>query len=103
MIFNGRDPFAHFGYPTPTFYSWMLGNKMSACMLTFFLGGSIENMLMSSGAFEITIGEERIWSKLESGRVPSPAELIQGIESYLSVHGGKTATYGDIPGSWDQE
>lgn len=44
---------------------------------------------MSTGAFEIYIGEEKIWSKLESGRVPSPQELVQAIESHLELKGAK--------------
>lgn len=46
-------------------------------------------MLMSTGAFEIYLGNEQIWSKLESGRVPSPAELIQAIDSHLAIGGAK--------------
>lgn len=95
MIVMGRDPFPSFGVPTPGFYTWMLSNKLSACMMLFVLSNSLENMLMSTGAFEIYIGEEQIWSKLESGRVPSPAELVQGIDGYLALHGGKsTADFG---------
>lgn len=47
---------------------------------------------MSTGAFEIYIGEEQIWSKLESGRPPSPGELIQGVDSYLAIKGDKIVT-----------
>lgn len=46
---------------------------------------------MSTGAFEIYIGDEQIWSKLESGRPPSPGELIQSIDSYFAIK-GKTLT-----------
>lgn len=52
----------------------------------------ILGMLMSTGAFEIYIGEEQIWSKLESGRPPSPGELIQSIDSYLAIKGDKIST-----------
>ncbi|CAD5229119.1 unnamed protein product [Bursaphelenchus okinawaensis] len=88
-IILGKDPFPALGMATPTFFNWMLSNKLSACMMLFIFSNSIENMLMSTGAFEIYVGNELIWSKLESGRVPSPAELVQSINGYLEVHGGK--------------
>jgi hypothetical protein len=34
--------------------------------------------------------DQLIWSKLESGRVPSPAELVQIIDSQLEMSGAKT-------------
>ena len=51
------------------------------------LSNSVEGMLTATGAFEIYIGDEIIWSKLESGRVPSPAELFQAIDSHLAITG----------------
>ncbi|CAD5234893.1 unnamed protein product [Bursaphelenchus xylophilus] len=88
-IILGKDPFPALGMQTPGFFNWMLGNKLSACMMLFIFSNSIENMLMSTGAFEIYVGKELVWSKLESGRVPSPAELVQSINGYISMHGGK--------------
>jgi selT/selW/selH-like putative selenoprotein len=88
IIFN-RNPFDIIGIQTPGFYNWMTQNKVSACMMLFMFSNSLEGMLMSTGAFEIYLGEELIWSKLESGRVPSPVELIQAIESHLQLGGAK--------------
>ena len=48
--------------------------------------------LMSTGAFEIYLGEEQIWSKLESGRVPSPTELIQIIDQHMELQGAKVSS-----------
>lgn len=39
--------------------------------------------LISSGAFEIYFNDVPIWSKLQSGRVPAPAELFQIIDNQL--------------------
>ena len=68
----------------------MLTNKLSACLMLFMFSNSIEQMMMSTGAFEIYIGNERIWSKLESGRVPNPGELIQVIDDHLAILGAKS-------------
>lgn len=83
-----RNPFTMIGWNTPSVYTWMLTNKLSSCLMLFMFSNSIESMLMSTGAFEIYIGDERIWSKMESGRVPNPAELIQAIDDHLSIAGG---------------
>lgn len=39
--------------------------------------------LISSGAFEIYFNDVPIWSKLQAGRVPAPAELFQIIDNQL--------------------
>ena len=77
MVIMGRDPFPSLGIATPSVYTFMLNNKLSACLMLFMLSNTLEGdfknfymvyfcsgMLMSSGAFEIYIGDERIWSKL---------------------------------------
>lgn len=89
MVIMGRDPFQSMGMNTPGVFNWMLNNKLSSCLMLFMLSNSIEGMLMSTGAFEIYLGEEQIWSKLESGRVPSPVELLQAIDSHLAIRGSK--------------
>lgn len=95
MVIVGRDPFASMGIATPGIFNWMLSNKLSSCLMLFMLSNSIEGMMMSTGAFEIYLGEEQIWSKLESGRVPSPPELIQAIDSSLALTGNKiTGSFG---------
>ncbi|XP_076304417.1 selenoprotein T isoform X1 [Tachypleus tridentatus] len=69
--------------PTPPFYSWMMQNKMYACLMSFFLGNTIEGQLLSTGAFEISFNGVPVWSKLESGRIPSPPELFQIIDNHV--------------------
>jgi selT/selW/selH-like putative selenoprotein len=89
-----RNPFTSLGMNTPGIYNWMLSNKLSACLMLFMFSNSIESMMLSTGAFEIYIGEDQIWSKLESGRVPSPAELMQAIDSHLAIQGAKVGDFG---------
>ncbi|VDM60689.1 unnamed protein product [Angiostrongylus costaricensis] len=77
MIITGRNPFLNIGLGEPAILLWAQSNKISACMMLFLLTNMVESTLMSTGAFEIYLDKEQIWSKLESGRVPSPQELIQ--------------------------
>lgn len=56
-------------------------------MMLFFLSNIIETQLMQSGAFEISLNDIPVWSKLETGRIPQPAELFQIIDSHLQFVG----------------
>ncbi|VDN19800.1 unnamed protein product [Gongylonema pulchrum] len=92
LIVMGQDPFASVGRPTPRIFAWALNNKLSSCMMLFLLSNTIESSLMSTGAFEIYLGDEQIWSKLESGRVPSPTELLQVIDQHMELQGAKVGS-----------
>ncbi|TRY93841.1 hypothetical protein DNTS_023765 [Danionella cerebrum] len=45
-------------------------------MMVFFLSNMIENQCMSTGAFEITLNDVPVWSKLQSGQLPSMQQLV---------------------------
>jgi len=86
-IMMGYNPFPTlFNAPTPNIYSWLLNNKMYGSFVVFFVSGMVESQLVSTGAFEVLLNEEIIWSKLSIGRVPSPPELMQIITSALDKH-----------------
>uniref|UniRef100_A0A0N5APK5 SelT-like protein n=1 Tax=Syphacia muris TaxID=451379 RepID=A0A0N5APK5_9BILA len=88
-ILMGLNPFPSLNLGTPRIVTWALNNKLSSCLMVFLLSNSCENALLATGAFEIYIGGERIWSKLESGRVPTPTELLQIIDQYMELQGAK--------------
>jgi len=87
-ILFGFDPFAAIGMQAPGFFQWALQNKIYACMMTFFLSNAIEGQLISTGAFEISLNDVPVWSKLEVGRIPSPPELLQILDSQMKMSGG---------------
>jgi len=82
-ILGGVNIFDYFNRPQPSWWRWCIENKIYACMMLFFLCNMVEGQLTASGAFEITLNDVPIWSKLESGRLPQPAELFQIIDSHL--------------------
>ncbi|PAA54174.1 hypothetical protein BOX15_Mlig027233g2, partial [Macrostomum lignano] len=84
-ILSGLDPFPYLGVATPHVFTLAQENKLYACMMLFFVGNAIEGQLISTGAFEVSYNDMVIWSKLENGRVPSPSELINIIDSQLSM------------------
>ncbi|CAH8437197.1 unnamed protein product [Heterobilharzia americana] len=81
-VFN-FDPFAYFGYPTPSIVSYAAQNKISFCLMTFLFGNIVEGQLLSTGAFEIYLDDMPIWSKLDTNRIPQPEELLKIIDNHL--------------------
>uniref|UniRef100_T1J566 Selenoprotein T n=1 Tax=Strigamia maritima TaxID=126957 RepID=T1J566_STRMM len=81
LIVSSVNPFDFMGADTPSVYRWFLNNKLYSCMMIYFLSNVLESQLISTGAFEIAFKDVPVWSKLETGRIPSPPELFQIIEN----------------------
>lgn len=82
-VLGGINIFHYINQPQPTWWSWCIENKIYACMMLFFLCNLLEGQLIHSGAFEISLNDVPVWSKLETGRIPQPAELFQIIDSHM--------------------
>uniref|UniRef100_A0A4W5MPT4 Selenoprotein T n=1 Tax=Hucho hucho TaxID=62062 RepID=A0A4W5MPT4_9TELE len=86
LIIIGKDPFALCGMQAPGIWVWGQENKIYACMMVFFFSNMIENQCMSTGAFEITLNDVPVWSKLESGHLPSMQQLVQILENEMKMN-----------------
>lgn len=88
LIILGKNPFTYLHIETPGIWLWAQENKIYACTMVFFLSNMIENQCMSTGAFEVTLNDVPVWSKLQSGHLPSMQQLVQILENEmkLSVH-----------------
>ncbi|XP_046675427.1 thioredoxin reductase-like selenoprotein T homolog CG3887 isoform X3 [Homalodisca vitripennis] len=82
-ILTGLNPFRYAGGDTPTWWLWCVENKLYACLMIFFLCNALEGHLVSTGAFEISLNDMPVWSKLETGRIPQPPELFQIIDNHM--------------------
>ncbi|XP_045471609.1 thioredoxin reductase-like selenoprotein T homolog CG3887 [Harmonia axyridis] len=82
-ILAGVNIFEYINQPRPSWWTWCTDNKIYACMMLFFLSNIIEVQLVQSGAFEILLNDVPVWSKLETGRIPQPAELFQIIDNHM--------------------
>lgn len=71
--------FPAIGMRVPEFFESMGQNKFGACTGAWFVGNTIQQNLLSTGAFEIYYGGEKIFSKLESGRMPRLNFLMEEI------------------------
>jgi len=97
MVLASINLFQNVGQPTPSWWAWMLENKLYACMMTFFLCNAVETQLISTGAFEIQLNDIPLWSKLESGRIPQPGELFQIIENHINMRASQLGGGGGNP------
>ncbi|KRZ67162.1 Selenoprotein T2 [Trichinella papuae] len=69
----------------PPIYVWAMQNKVSACLMLFFMSTAVENYLLSTGAFEIFMNDIPLWSKLDVGRIPQITELFGIINAHLNL------------------
>lgn len=110
-LMSNYDIGRYIGNPFAGWWQWCFNNKLYASMMIFFLGNTLEAQvccskwgvngrdtigktsskimqlfgvqLISSGAFEITLNDVPVWSKLETGRFPAPQEMFQIIDNHL--------------------
>lgn len=80
MLMGGSAIFEHLGIPTPGIIVEMNKNKVVAFMMLFVMN-SMANSLIATGAFEIYVNDELIFSKLQSGRFPHGDELIAAMNA----------------------
>jgi len=86
LLMANINPFTLMNVNTPGVWHWMTQHKMYACLMLFFLSNTIESQLMSSGAFEIFYNDVPVWSKLTTGRIPSPPELFEIIDNQNKLY-----------------
>lgn len=80
LLMGGSTIFQTLGVPTPGFVDELSKNKVPAFIFLFVMN-SFANSLIATGAFEIYVNEELIFSKLQTGRFPNGDELIAAINA----------------------
>ncbi|KAF4644454.1 hypothetical protein TGRH88_014480 [Toxoplasma gondii] len=56
-------------------------NRVAAIVTAFFGAQVVRSVLIPNNAFEIFIGENLLWSTLDSGRMPNGRDLMQRLET----------------------
>ncbi|GMH36718.1 hypothetical protein BSKO_04591 [Bryopsis sp. KO-2023] len=69
---------------TPQILQNAMSNKMGSCMLLYFIGGTISQNLMKTGAFEVYYDGHQIFSKMETNRMPTREEILKSMDRYLA-------------------
>lgn len=86
LIVTGQNVFVMLGCATPRAWIWSQDNKIFSCLMAFFLCNMMETHFLSTGAFEVTLNDVPIWSKLQSGYVPNIQEIFQILENHLQIN-----------------
>lgn len=82
-ILGSVNIFNFLGLQEPSWWTWCTRNKLYSCIMIFFVCNAVEGQLLSTGAFEISLNDIPVWSKLETGRIPQPPELFKIIENHM--------------------
>jgi len=82
-ILGSVNIFNYLGLQEPSWWTWCTRNKLYSCIMIFFVCNAVEGQLLSTGAFEISMNDIPLWSKLETGRIPQPPELFKIIENHM--------------------
>lgn len=85
MLYMDINPFNYLQMETPRFWDYMTRTKITSSLLVFSVANILENSLVSTGAFEIFFNDIPIWSKIQTGRMPSAPELHQILQSQLAM------------------
>jgi selT/selW/selH-like putative selenoprotein len=64
----------------PEWYNWMQNNKISAFMGLFLLN-NMGNSMLATGAFEISVDDVVIYSKLQTNRLPNANDIQAALAS----------------------
>mmetsp|Transcript_118399 Transcript_118399/g.166409 ORF Transcript_118399/g.166409 Transcript_118399/m.166409 type:complete len:135 (+) Transcript_118399:237-641(+) len=81
LLIVGGDPvFAALDMPTPETIVNARESLVSSVFLVWMVGNTISHNLLNSGAFEVEYNNHPVWSKIETGRVPTWPELIRQFE-----------------------
>lgn len=86
LIVSGQNPFLFLGLQTPRAWTWSQDNKIFSCLMAFFLCNMMETHFLSTGAFEVTLNDVPVWSKLQSGYVPNIQEICQILDNHLKMN-----------------
>lgn len=80
LMLGGTIIFDQLGIPVPEIVQKMNNNKPVAFMVLFVMN-SLANSLIATGAFEIYVNDDLIFSKLQTGRFPSGDELMAALNA----------------------
>jgi selT/selW/selH-like putative selenoprotein len=78
LVFGGDHIFNALGIAEPDFYVYMKNNKMAA-IAGLFIMNSVGHNMLSTGAFEIYINDQLVYSKLAMRKMPDGNDLAQAL------------------------
>ena len=83
--------------PTPEFVANLQSNKMGSTMGAWFVGNTVSQNLLNTGAFEVFYDGEVIFSKQKEKRLPTIPEIMGGLESAMRRDAGGRGARAELP------
>ncbi|RXH84869.1 hypothetical protein DVH24_041637 [Malus domestica] len=84
IVMAGEHIFPMLGFATPpAWYYSLRANRFGTIASTLLLGNALQSFLQGTGAFEVYLNDELVFSKLKEGRFPGELELRDAIASKL--------------------
>mmetsp|Transcript_9261 Transcript_9261/g.23573 ORF Transcript_9261/g.23573 Transcript_9261/m.23573 type:complete len:111 (-) Transcript_9261:173-505(-) len=80
LLLGGEKIFSLVGLGTPSWYHVVAENKM----MTFgvvWMANNFANQLIATGAFEIEVDGVPVYSKLDTGRLPTVKDIVDGFHA----------------------
>jgi len=81
LIFVGEKLFDMLGMPVPGWQRWISNNKLGSG-LGIMLAGNIGQQMRMSGAFEVFIHGDHVFSRIATGTVPAVEEMVEVLIGY---------------------
>lgn len=81
MLFAGDWILHQLEITPPQIYKQIMGNKVVLFMIVFVVGNNLLSAMTTTGAFEVYLDGNKIFSKLEKGRAPQPTEILDAINA----------------------
>lgn len=80
FLLMGNFVFSSLSIPVPAFYTQLQENKLMT-IGGLFLFNTLTQQLVATGAFEVHLNGQEIFSKLKEGRMPTIDELIDRLDT----------------------
>ena len=84
----GDRIFPYLGVPQPGFVKMLQDSKLQSCAAAWFLGNTVQQNLISTGAFEVYYDGATVFSKLAPGAAPHLAAIVRDV---AALHSGASA------------
>jgi len=86
VLFAGDWLFQKLNIAPPALYLKAKENKTIAFIAIFFVGSNLIGALLQTGAFEIYLDGREVFSKIQSGRLPTLTEIDDAILRIISTN-----------------
>ena len=83
----GDRIFPALGMAPPGFVKMLQDSKLQSCAAAWFLGNTVQQNLISTGAFEVYYDGAVVFSKLASGAAPHLAAIVRDVAALHTAAG----------------